>query len=80
MVSIIFKNGKYIVDAKIHCEIDTNNIADIQNRFNSDCLYEFAEEVRRVFSMNRIIEGRVHPSDKQNDSFFNIEETALKGE
>ena len=43
MVDIQCKDGKYIIDARIHSEVDTNDIAKVQERFTSDCAYEFAE-------------------------------------
>ena len=42
MVDIQCKDGKYIIDARIHSEVDTNDIAKAQERFTSDCAYEFA--------------------------------------
>ena len=48
MVDIQYKNGKYIIDAAIHSEVDTNDIAKVQEHFNSDCAFEFAEAMKRA--------------------------------
>lgn len=45
MIDIQCKDGKYIIDARIHSEVDTNDIAKVQERFTSDCAYEFAEAI-----------------------------------
>lgn len=42
-VNIYIKDGKYMVDATIHTEVMTNDIADVQEHFNVECAYYFAE-------------------------------------
>lgn len=51
MVDIQCKDGKYIIDARIHSEVDTNDIAKVQERFTSDCAYEFAEAMREAVNV-----------------------------
>ena len=51
MIDIQCKDGKYIIDAKIHSEVDTNDIAKVQERFTSDCAYEFAEAIREAVNI-----------------------------
>ena len=48
MVDIQCKDGKYIIDTRIHSEVDTNDIAKVQERFTSDCAYEFAVAMREA--------------------------------
>lgn len=48
MIDIQCKDGKYIIEARIHSEVDTNDIAKVQERFTSDCAYEFAEAMREA--------------------------------
>lgn len=57
MVDIQCKDGKYIIDARIHSEVDTNDIAKVQERFTSDCActYAFAEAIREVVNINHLI-------------------------
>ena len=46
-VDIYIKDGKYMVDATIHTEIETNDISKVQEHFNSDCTYHFAEAIKQ---------------------------------
>lgn len=48
MIDIQCKDGKYIIDAIIHREVDTSDIAKVQEGFTSDCAYKFAEAIRRL--------------------------------
>lgn len=48
MVKISIKDGKYVVDATIHTEISTSNIAEVQESFAVDCAVEFAEAIRKM--------------------------------
>ena len=48
MIDIQCKDGKYIIDARIHIEVDTNDITKVQERFASDCAYEFTEAIREA--------------------------------
>ena len=45
-VDIYIKDGKYIVDATIHAEVTTNDIAKVQEHFNVDCAHSFAEAIK----------------------------------
>ena len=49
------KDGKYIIDARIHSEVDTNDIAKVQERFTSDCAYEFAEAMREAVNGSHLV-------------------------
>lgn len=55
MIDIQCKDGKYIIDARIHSEVDTNDIAKVQERFTSDCVYEFAEAIREAVNVNHLV-------------------------
>ena len=48
-------NGKYMVDATIHTEVETNDIAKVQEHFNSDCAYYFAEAIRDAVSLKHYL-------------------------
>ena len=55
MIDIQCKDGKYIIDARIHSEVDTNDIAKVQERFISDCAYEFAEAMREEVNISYLV-------------------------
>lgn len=55
MIDIQCKDGKYIIDARIHSEVDTNDIAEVQERFASDCVYEFAEAMRETVNISHLV-------------------------
>lgn len=55
MIDIQCKDGKYIIDARIHSEVDTNDIAKVQERFTSDCAYEFAEAMREAVNVSYLV-------------------------
>lgn len=55
MVDIQCKDGKYIIGARIHSEVDTNDIAKVQERFTSDCAYEFAEAMREAVNISHLV-------------------------
>ena len=55
MIDIQCKDGKYIIDARIHSEVDTNDIAKVQERFTSDCTYEFAEAIREAVNISHLV-------------------------
>ena len=44
MVDIQYKDGKY-----------TNDIAKVQERFTSDCAYEFAEAMREAVTISHLV-------------------------
>ena len=56
-VKIRNNNGKYIVDANIHTEIETNDIAKVQEEFASDCAYYFAEQIRYAINTRDALEN-----------------------
>lgn len=56
-VKIRNDNGKYIVDANIHTEIETNDIAKVQEKFASDCAYYFAEQIRKSVNTRNTMEN-----------------------
>lgn len=51
MVKINIKDGKYVVDATIHTEISTSNIAEVQESF----AVEFAEAIRKMVINNEML-------------------------
>ena len=55
MVEIDFKNGKYIVNAKIQTEVLTLDIAEVRNRFICDCEAAFALAIRDMVTENVIL-------------------------
>lgn len=55
MIDIQCKDGKYIIDARIHSEVDTNDIAEVQESFASDCAYEFAEAMREAVNISHLV-------------------------
>lgn len=50
-VDIYIKNGKYMLDAIIHTEVDTNDITEVQEHFNVDCAYHFAEAIKDAVNL-----------------------------
>jgi hypothetical protein len=46
MLNIKYENGRYVVDATIHTQISTLDIAKVQEHFMVDCASEFAEAIR----------------------------------
>lgn len=56
-VKIKNDNGKYIVDANIHAEIETNDIAKVQEKFSSDCAYYFTEQIRYAINTRNALEN-----------------------
>lgn len=75
MVDIQCKDGKYIIDARIHSEVDTNDIAKVQERFTSDCAYEFAEAMREAVNISHLVmkEQKDNMTKEEFDRF--LEET-----
>lgn len=56
MVKIRYENGKYLVDAEIHTEVSTSDIAEVQEHFIVDCCAEFAEKLKSVIRVNELFE------------------------
>ena len=56
-VKIRNDNGKYIVDANIHTEIETSDISKVQEKFASDCAYYFAEQIRHAINTRDALEN-----------------------
>lgn len=57
-VNIYIKDGKYMVDAAIHTEVMTNDIADVQEHFSVDCACYFAEAIKINYFQQRIEEAK----------------------
>ena len=51
MVDIKYERGTYVIDAKIHTEVATSDIAKVQEHFITSCSYEFAEEIKSLISI-----------------------------
>ena len=70
-VDIYVKDGKYMVDATIHTEILTNDVAKVQECFNSDCASYFADAIKKTIMNNSIIQKKMkEKEDKSNDIDF----------
>lgn len=70
-VDIYFKDGKYIVDATIHTEVDTNNIAKVQEHFNVDCASAFTEALEQHINYGHsILEFLNQPIKYDTYKFF----------
>lgn len=50
-VDIYVKDGKYMVDATIHTEVTTNDITEVQEHFNVDCVHSFAEAIEDAVNL-----------------------------
>lgn len=55
IVSLINKENDLLNKARIHSEVDTNDIAKVQERFTSDCAYEFAEAMREAVNVSHLV-------------------------
>ena len=70
-VNIYIKDGKYMVDAAIHTEVMTNDIADVQEHFSVDCACYFAEAIKEAIMNNSIIQKKIEEKeDKYNNTEF----------
>ena len=65
MVKISIKDGKYVVDATIHTEISTSNIAEVQESVAVDCATEFAEAIRKVVINNETLVNVMKKAGKE---------------
>lgn len=74
-VDIYIKDGKYMVDATIHTEVTTNDIADVQEHFNVDCASYFSEAIKEAITNNSIIQKKIR---EKEDKYSNIELTGDK--
>lgn len=74
-VNIYIKDGKYMVDAAIHTEIMTNDIADVQEHFNVECACYFAEAIKEAITNNSIIQKKIR---EKEDKYSNIELTNIE--
>lgn len=61
MVKISIKDGKYVVDATIHTEISTSNIAEVQESF----AVEFAEAIRKMVINNEMLVNVMKKAGKE---------------
>ena len=55
MEDIQFNDGNNIIDARIISDVDKNDIAKVQERFTSDCAYEFAEAMREAVNVSHLV-------------------------
>ena len=53
-VDIYVVDGKYVDNATIHTEVNTNDIAKVQENFNVDCAYHFAEAMKNAVNLKHI--------------------------
>lgn len=69
MVKIKYENAKYIIDAQIHTEVATSDIAEVQEHFAVECVAEFAEEIKHIVRMNELIEKKKKDNKEMNEQF-----------
>ena len=69
-VDIYIKDGKYMVDATIHTEVMTNDIADVQEHFNVDCASYFSEAIKEAIMNNSVKKKIKEKGDKYNNIEF----------
>ena len=55
MIDIKYENAKYIIDANLHVEVGTSDIAEAQEHFLVDCASEFAEKIKEVVNTANLI-------------------------
>lgn len=65
MVKISIKDGKYVVDATIHTEISTSNIAEVQESFAVDFAVEFAEAIKKMVINNEMLVNVMKKAGKE---------------
>ena len=62
MVDIKYERGTYVIDAKIHTEVATSDIAKVQEHFITSCSYEFAEEIKSLISIASSVRPKLKPA------------------
>lgn len=62
MVDIKYERGTYVIDAKIHTEITTSDIAKVQEYFITSCSYEFAEQLKSLISIASSVRPKLKPA------------------
>lgn len=62
MVDIKYERGTYVIDAKIHTEVATSDIAKVQEHFITSCSYEFAEELKNLISKANTVKPKLKPA------------------
>lgn len=62
MVDIKYERGTYVIDAKIHTEVATSDIAKVQEYFITSCSYEFAEELKSLISKANTVKPKLKPA------------------
>lgn len=62
MVDIKYERGTYVIDAKIHTEIATSDIAKVQEYFITSCSYEFAEQLKSLISIASSVKPKLKPA------------------
>lgn len=51
-----------MIDAKIHTELQTSDIAKVQEHFITSCSYEFAEELKSLISIASSVKPKLKPA------------------
>ena len=62
MVDIKYEKGTYVVDAQIHAEIATSDIAKVQEHFITSCSYEFAEQLKSLINIASAVKPKLKPA------------------
>lgn len=62
MIDIKYERGTYVIDAKIHTEIATSDIAKVQEYFITSCSYEFAEQLKSLISIASSVRPKLKPA------------------
>lgn len=62
MIDIKYERGTYVIDAKIHTEIATSDIAKVQEHFITSCSYEFAEQLKSLISVASSVRPKLKPA------------------
>lgn len=55
MTNIKWSDGKYIIEINETLEYDERDITKVQEKFNIDMLYNFAEAIKNACLMNGLI-------------------------
>ena len=63
MLDIQYNDGRYIINATICSEVDTNDIAKVQEKFISDCAFAFAETMKDAVNINHLVENKKENTD-----------------
>ena len=55
MVNIKWEDGKYVIESNVILEYEERDIARVQERFNNDMAYYFAEAIQQACLNNGLI-------------------------